>query len=612
MTDQRARQLNARDLHAVLATIETGSPGGAAQRLRETQSAISRSIANVEHTLGVTLIELTARGIVPSRYGRRLVDMIEARRRGHATGGEDEAGPGQEDRNGRDSSQRSLRRRDVVQMAATITLTYPFSPEDRELLDKLLGNNPGDSPSASAAPPAAEPAPSAAAIATPPPPPAPPPTPPPAPVDYFPSDPGLAPFPSPENSQQIVLNGKVSGRPYLKDTLGRIHTLLIDAKGIPEYAVNGASLQWAWAGHADSPPAQLLVRQGNVYVFLASGQAQYFNASGGIYNSAVPPPFETAANAANAAVPQLPRVPPMPVAGSVVPGSRRKVEVGASRAVKTLSDAIRSAEPGDRIMLDKGTYNDTPPAITVPVLINLGGSTFDMTGKTAGLARGKGLLVPAADCIIENGTITGVAMDQPSGQLTSAIRPDSGCGYLTINNMKMTNNQCAVGQGGFPVVIALTDSDISGNGLKSNNGALTHNLYCGNECRRLTLTNVIANGSNEAHSIKYRGPELIVNGGTFASAPGKPFDIPNGATVPFKINGATILKGAGDADHGILAFAEEGGDNGLAGGTINGGSIKAFCDSPAILGIGGTITLKGVALSGNKITTRGGIVVDGI
>jgi hypothetical protein len=178
--------------------------------------------------------------------------------------------------------------------------------------------------------------------------------------------------------------------------------------------------------------------------------------------------------------------------------------------------------------------------------------------------------------------------------------------------MTLTNNQCAVGHGGFPVVITILDSNISGNGLKSNHGSLTHNLYVGNECRRLTLTNVISNGTNEAHAIKYRGPELIVNGGTFASAPGKPFDIPNGSTVPFKITGATILKGANDADHGILAYGEEGADNGLAGGTISGGSIQANCDNPAILGPGGTITLSGVALSGNKITARGGVVLAGV
>ena len=203
-------------------------------------------------------------------------------------------------------------------------------------------------------------------------------------------------------------------------------------------------------------------------------------------------------------------------------------------------------------------------------------------------------------------------MDQGQGQLTSAIRPDAGCGYLTINKMTMHENQCAVGHGGFPIVIALTDCDISRNGLKANTGALTHNLYVGNECRRLTLTNVIANGTNEAHSIKYRGPELIVDGGTFASAPGKPFDIPNGATVPFRITGATIIKGASDPDHGILACGEESTDNGLAGGTINGGRIEANCASPAIIGPGGTITLKGVALSGNKIGASGGVVLAGV
>src|SRR6185437_2761795 len=148
------------------------------------------------------------------------------------------------------------------------------------------------------------------------------------------------------------------------------------------------------------------------------------------------------------------------------------------------------------------------------------------------------------------------------------------------------------GHGGFPIVITITDSDISNNGLKANAGELTHNLYVGPECRRLTLTNVNANGTNEAHSIKYRGPELIVNGGTFASAPGKPFDLPNGVTVPFKITGATIIKRETDPDHGILACGDESTENGLAGGTISGGSIQAHCNNPSIMSPGGTITLS--------------------
>jgi hypothetical protein len=571
MTNQTG-QLNARDLHVLLATIAAGSLINAAQQLRTSQSAISRSIANVEHALGVSLLEQTPGGIEPTSHGRALIAIHDVNRRSRRT---DRDATARSTRG--DGVQPSPGRREVIQMAATITLTYPFSAEDTELLNKLLGNTPGGTASASAA------------------------------KDYFPADQALAPFPSPENSQQMILSGKVSGRPYLKDTLGRIHTLRINAAGVADYWINGVSLAPGWSSHADSPPTQLLVRQGGVYVFLASGVTQQVNASGGIYNASVPPAY-----ASGGGTTQLPPLPAMPVPSAVAPGSGRKVLVGATRPVRTLTAAIESALPGDRITLDQGVYTDAPGAIKVPVLIDLGGSSFDLTGKTAGLARGKGFLVPAADCIIENGVITGVAMDQGSGQLTSAIRPDAGCGYLTINKMTLTNNQCGVGHGGFPIVIAISDSNLSGNGLKANSGALTHNLYVGKECRRLTLTNVVSNGTNEAHAIKYRGPELIVNGGTFASAPGKPFDIPNGSTVPFKITGATILKGPGDPDHGILACGEEGADNGLAGGTISGGSIQAHCVNPAILGPGGTITVSGVALSGNKINASGGVVLVGV
>ncbi len=478
-------------------------------------------------------------------------------------------------------------RREVIQMAATITLTYPFGPDDIALLHKLLGNTGGEGT-------AAGPATSGA-------------TTPPA-VDYFPADPGLAPFPSPENSQTLVLGQAISGHPYLKDKLGVIHQLKINAAGGAEYWVNGISQMSTWAGHANAPPAQLLLRQGGVYILLTNGISQMLR-NGSIYNTAVPPAL---AESAAGGTP-VPALPPLPTPSAAAPGSSgRTIECGNGHAIPTLSAAIPSARAGDKIQLSPGTYRDTPPAWNVPLLIDLGGATFDAAGKTSELARGKALLCPTADSIIQNGTITNVAMDQNEGQLTSAIRPDAGCGYLTVNKMVLTGNQCGIGHGGFPIVIAVSDSDISRNGLKVNKGALTHNLYVGIECRRLSLTNVIANGTNEAHSIKYRGPELIVNGGTFASAPGKPFDLPNGSTVPFRITGATIIKGANDPDHGILACGEEGTENGLAGGTINGGSLRADCDNPFFQGPGGTITVIGAAISGNKITASGGVTVVGI
>lgn len=423
------------------------------------------------------------------------------------------------------------------------------------------------------------------------------------PVNNFPADPALAPFPSPENSQQIILAGKIAGVPYLKDSLGRIHTMAIDAFGVAEYWLNGVSLQPNWSGHADSPPAQLLVRQGGVYVFLASGATQMVNATGGVYNAAVPPAW-TGTTGGGVPVPTLPG---LPTPSAIAPGSSGNViNCGSGMPLATLSAAIPTAKAGDTVKLAPGTYTDTPPAWTVPLLIDLGGSTFNATGQTATLAHGKGLLVPGADSIIQNGTITGVAMDQTVGQLTSAIRPDDGCGYLTIKGVVAHGNQCGIGHGGFAIVIEVDDSDISNNGLTgTNTGGLTHDLYVGAECVKLTLNNVVANGANEAHAIKYRGPQLIVQGGTFAAANGKPFDLPNGSTVPFKITGATIIKATSDPDHGALSYGEEGATNGLAGGTINGGKIEANCPSPFINGPGGTITLAGVTITGGPITGQG-------
>jgi hypothetical protein len=500
-------------------------------------------------------------------HGRALAAICDEHRRSRQTDCGAKAGPIRED-----GEQPPLKRREAIQMAATITLTYPFSADDTALLNKLLGITPGAATSSFAA------------------------------KDFFSADPIKAPFPSPENTQQMVLNGVIGGEPYLKDQAGAIHQIRM-LNGVPAYY----KMDQVFPVYPGEAVGQILVRQGEVYLQITSGIWKHVEPNGTMYNRSLPPAWTTTDAGGG---PALPALPLMPTPSAVAPGSSGKViQVGPSRALKTLSAAIPTAAAGDKIHLDAGAYIDTPPAWSVPLLIDLGGATFDAAGKTAGLARGMALLCPAADSIIQNGTITNVAMDQVQGQLTSAIRPAAGCGYLTINNMTLTNNQCGVGHGGFPAVIAISDSNISGNGLKANNGALTHNLYVDNECRRLTLTNVISNGTSEGHAIKYRGPELIVNGGTFASALGKPFDIPNGATVPFKITGATIFKGANDPDHGILAFGEEGTENGLAGGTISGGSIQANCDNPAILGPGGTITVSKVALSGNKITAIGGVAL---
>jgi DNA-binding transcriptional LysR family regulator len=62
------------DLHVLMAVVQAGSMSKAALLLRTTQSAISRSIAELEQTFGVRLLDRTRRGVEPTEYGRVLLE----------------------------------------------------------------------------------------------------------------------------------------------------------------------------------------------------------------------------------------------------------------------------------------------------------------------------------------------------------------------------------------------------------------------------------------------------------------------------------------------------------------------------------------------------------
>src|SRR3954454_8728493 len=71
--DRIGRRLKLRDLHILLAVIEHGSMAKAANELAISQPAVSKSIADLEHTLDVRLLERWRNGIEPTAYGRALV-----------------------------------------------------------------------------------------------------------------------------------------------------------------------------------------------------------------------------------------------------------------------------------------------------------------------------------------------------------------------------------------------------------------------------------------------------------------------------------------------------------------------------------------------------------
>jgi DNA-binding transcriptional LysR family regulator len=74
LTDRIGRRLKLNDLHVLMAVIQSGSMGKAAAQLHTSQSAVSRSVADLEHALGVSLLDRGPQGIEPTKYGRALLD----------------------------------------------------------------------------------------------------------------------------------------------------------------------------------------------------------------------------------------------------------------------------------------------------------------------------------------------------------------------------------------------------------------------------------------------------------------------------------------------------------------------------------------------------------
>jgi DNA-binding transcriptional LysR family regulator len=72
------RRLKLQDLHVLMTVAQAGSMGKAAQLLSTTQPAVSRSISELEHALGVRLLDRHHQGIEPTTYGRALLHCAAA------------------------------------------------------------------------------------------------------------------------------------------------------------------------------------------------------------------------------------------------------------------------------------------------------------------------------------------------------------------------------------------------------------------------------------------------------------------------------------------------------------------------------------------------------
>jgi DNA-binding transcriptional LysR family regulator len=72
-TDRIGRRVKLRDLHIALAVAEAGSMTRAAEALAVSYPVVSKTISELEHTLGVKLFDRSISGVEPTHYGRALL-----------------------------------------------------------------------------------------------------------------------------------------------------------------------------------------------------------------------------------------------------------------------------------------------------------------------------------------------------------------------------------------------------------------------------------------------------------------------------------------------------------------------------------------------------------
>src|SRR4051795_3334470 len=73
LNDRIGRRLKLRDLNIFLVVAKESSMSKAAAELAMSQPSVSKSIADMEYTLGAPLLDRTPHGVEPTPYGQALM-----------------------------------------------------------------------------------------------------------------------------------------------------------------------------------------------------------------------------------------------------------------------------------------------------------------------------------------------------------------------------------------------------------------------------------------------------------------------------------------------------------------------------------------------------------
>lgn len=448
---------------------------------------------------------------------------------------------------------------------------------------------------------------------------------------------------SPEGSFIKIVNGQIGAIPYLVHPNGTVASFAKDGSGnfIPVTDSFGTGYQLNVGGTLSLSYGYnvLQIAQGGFWFSYDSGHTGRWESAtacnSGILQGPIPPYYT-----AGTTTTPLPAMPTAPTPVSPAPGSVATTTLfGPGQTATTLALGAASAVPGGTLAVSPaatGVVFAESVAVMQPIVLNgggivttpglasaafAGGAVIDgqSLADTAGYAHQLGGLVLMTDAEVKGFEVRGfgVATETSSGG-TGGIR-NGAPGNFSVADSYIHANQDGISSGGFPATWSVSNTLLVGNGI--GNGG-THNIYFSTGCVSVTLTGVTsivapiasaptttnASGQiNGGHALKSRANMLTVKGGYYAAADASCIDIPDGTTQPFVIDGATLVKNAGDANHTILGYGVESQTNGMAGGSILNTTFLANCDNPEIITNGGTITIgSGCIVQGKPITITGG------
>ena len=233
--------------------------------------------------------------------------------------------------------------------------------------------------------------------------------------------------------------------------------------------------------------------------------------------------------------------------------SGNRIQVGATRNIRTLRDALRIARDGDTIELDAGAYRGDVATIKQRNLTIRGVNGRPRFEANGAAEEGKAILVVKGDnLVIENIELADCRVSDRNG---AGIRHEAG--RLSIRNVVFSNNENGIlTGGGESLELEVLDSQFIGNG---HGDGYSHNIYVGHIARFLTRGSYYSR-ARVGHLLKSRAKTNFILYNRLTDEPGGTasyeIDLPEGGLA--YVVGNLIEQSANTENSTLVAYGAEG------------------------------------------------------